>query len=65
MQHIHWKQFSSLIFMKTRSVLWLAQSPKLFILVAQKKKEEPAVVGVVIFPVGVHLCQEQTVSTVT
>lgn len=37
-QHIHWKQFSSLIFMKPRSVLWLAQSPKLFILVAQEKK---------------------------
>lgn len=30
----------------------------------EKKNEEPAVVGVVIVLVGVHLCQEQTVSTI-
>jgi hypothetical protein len=30
----------------------------------KRKNKEPAVVGVVIVPVGVHLCQEQTVSAI-
>jgi hypothetical protein len=31
---------------------------------AEKRKEEASVIGVVIVPVGVYLCQEQTVSTI-